>query len=84
MGSREIYPKICLDEICDMFPGTSEFNKTHYVIQGYPCYSAAGQDGCLNTYKFKGEAIILSSIDARCGKCFLPMANGPRYIIHKY
>jgi len=59
-----------LGDLCRTQPGTSEFNKGHYVSEGYPAFSAAGQDGMLPVYQHTGEAVILSSIGAQCGKCF--------------
>ncbi len=50
--------------------GRLKFNKSHYVESGYPAYSAAGQDGLLDRWEFDGEAVVLSSIGARCGKSF--------------
>ena len=37
----------------------------------YPGFSASGQDVWLPFYEHEGEAIILSAVGARCGKCFL-------------
>lgn len=61
---------VTLGDLCRTQPGTSEFNKGHYVSEGYPAFSAAGQDGLLPLYQHTGEAVILSSIGAQCGKCF--------------
>jgi type I restriction enzyme S subunit len=61
---------IKLGEVVITQPGTSEFTKSDYVQNGYPAYSAAGQDGFLRTFRHSGSAIILSSIGAQCGKCF--------------
>ena len=38
---------------------------------GYPAYGAGGINGYLPIAEFNREAVILSSIGARCGKCFL-------------
>ena len=37
-------------------------------------FSASGQDVWLDTFEHEGEAIIVSAVGARCGKCFA--ANG--------
>lgn len=36
----------------------------------YPGYSASGQDVWLDTYNYSREAIIVSAVGARCGRCF--------------
>lgn len=41
-----------------------------FVASGYPAYGAGGLNGMLSTFEFDCEAIILSAIGARCGKCF--------------
>lgn len=41
-----------------------------FVASGFPAYGAGGLNGMLSTYEFDCEAIILSAIGARCGKCF--------------
>jgi len=37
----------------------------------FPAYSASGQDVWCPTAEHKGEAVIISAVGARCGKCFL-------------
>lgn len=37
----------------------------------FPAFSASGQDVWRNGYECEGEAIIVSAVGARCGKCFL-------------
>lgn len=37
----------------------------------YPAFSASGQDVWHSEYEREGEAIIVSAVGARCGKCFL-------------
>ena len=37
----------------------------------YPAFSASGQDVWLDNFVYDGDAIILSAVGARCGKCFL-------------
>jgi len=50
--------------------GNTSLTKAIYKSSGYPAYSAAGLDGFLDFYEHEGEAIIVSAIGARCGKCF--------------
>ncbi len=52
--------------------GKLKFTKSKdYRSTGIPAYSAAGQDGFVATAEFSGDGVVLSSIGARCGKCFL-------------
>ena len=60
-----------LNEICSIDWGNTSITKESYVERGYPAYSASGQDGFLKDYEFENDAIVLSAIGARCGKCFL-------------
>ena len=41
-----------------------------YCAEGYPAYSAAGKDGFVSQFEYDADGVILSSIGARCGKCF--------------
>jgi type I restriction enzyme S subunit len=59
-----------LDEICTVDWGNTSLTKKIYVPYGFPAYSASGQDGFLDFYEQEGDAIVLSAIGARCGKCF--------------
>ncbi len=61
---------VALKEVGITQPGSTEFTKADYLPDGFPAYSAAGQDGFLNCFKHSGPAVILSSIGAQCGKCF--------------
>lgn len=53
--------------------GRHKLSGLHFVNEGdrYPAYGAGGLNGYLATYEFERPAVILSSIGARCGKCFL-------------
>lgn len=43
-----------------------------YRSNGFPAFSAAGQDGFVELAEFRStDAVVLSSIGALCGKCFL-------------
>lgn len=37
----------------------------------YPAFSASGQDVWHTEYGYEGDAIIVSAVGARCGKCFI-------------
>jgi type I restriction enzyme S subunit len=37
----------------------------------FPAFSASGQDVWRNAFEHEGDAIIVSAVGARCGKCFL-------------
>lgn len=41
-----------------------------FVEKGYPSYGAGGLNGYLTKAEFSEPAVVLSSIGARCGKCF--------------
>ena len=55
--------------------GRLKLTKGDYRVTGVPAYSAAGQDGFVAVTESEEPAVILSSIGARCGKCFY--APGP-------
>lgn len=54
--------------------GRLGLTKSDYVVDGYPAFSASGQDGFVDQHEFEGEAVIVSAIGARCGRSFF--ANG--------
>lgn len=84
-----------LNEIAKVEWGNTSITKKSYTKKGYPAYSASGQDGYLNSYEWEGEAIVLSAIGARCGKCFfatdkwtaikntIVIQSDPKHINHK-
>lgn len=54
--------------------GRHGFSGNHFVdpSDGFPAYGAGGLNGYLASHEFDGQtAVVLSSIGARCGKCFL-------------
>jgi type I restriction enzyme S subunit len=53
--------------------GRHGLSGNHFVpeSEGYPAFGAGGLNGYLPTYEFDRSAVVLSSIGARCGKCFL-------------
>lgn len=63
---------IQLSEVAQVIGGGRlKLTKQDYVEKGYPAFSAAGQDGYVKPVEFNANGVILSSIGARCGKCFL-------------
>jgi len=63
-----------LSEIAELNWGNTNITKASYIENGFPAFSASGNDGNLNLYEFETNGIVLSAIGAKCGKCFL--ANG--------
>ena len=60
-----------LGEIAKIYQGgKSGLTKKDYVKSGFSAFSAMGQDGFTKKAFDSGSAVILSSIGARCGKCF--------------
>src|SRR5436309_3496653 len=37
----------------------------------WPAFSASGQDVWRDDWEYEGNAVIISAVGARCGKCFL-------------
>lgn len=63
---------VTLNECCEIVAGGRRgFTGSDFVPDGYPAYGAGGLNGHLASYEFDRPAVILSSIGARCGKCFL-------------
>jgi len=60
-----------LGEVAEIYQGgKSGLTKKDYVKSGFLAFSATGQDGFTKKAFDSGFAVILSSIGARCGKCF--------------
>jgi type I restriction enzyme, S subunit len=53
--------------------GRHGLSGNHFVNaqDGFPAFGAGGLNGYLSSYEFDQPGVILSSIGARCGKCFL-------------
>lgn len=51
--------------------GRKKLTGFDFVDSGYPAFGAGGINGYLSEYEFDRSAVVLSSIGARCGKCFL-------------
>lgn len=63
---------VALSEFCTFSGGGKlKLTKQDYTEQGFPAFSASGQDGNVANWEFDRPAVVLSSIGARCGKCFL-------------
>lgn len=65
------WPTPQLQEFCRIIQGgRSGLSGNDFVPEGVPAYGAGGLNGYLPTHEFDEPAVILSSIGARCGKCF--------------
>ena len=51
--------------------GRKKLTGVDFVESGYPAFGAGGINGYLDEFEFDQSAVVLSSIGARCGKCFL-------------
>jgi type I restriction enzyme S subunit len=64
-------PTALLSEVCRIVQGGRlKLTGNDFVPKGYPAYGAGGLNGFLPSFEFDEPAVILSSIGARCGKCF--------------
>ena len=59
-----------LGDVAEVKWGNTSITKAAYVGEGYPAISATGIDGFLKHYEHDCEAVVVSAIGARCGKCF--------------
>lgn len=59
-----------LGDVANVDWGNTSITKSSYTEEGYPAFSAAGQDGFMPIYEHEGDAVVVSAIGARCGKCF--------------
>lgn len=60
-----------LSDFCQITQGGRHgLSGNDFVEDGYPAYGAGGMNGLLPNYEFDESAVVLSSIGARCGKCF--------------
>jgi type I restriction enzyme S subunit len=60
-----------LSDFCYIIQGGRlKLSGNDFVSQGFPAYGAGGLNGYLDVAEFDCEAVILSAIGARCGKCF--------------
>jgi len=65
------FQKVRLGDIAKIDWGNTSITKASYVSEGYPAYSATGNDGFLSFAEHEKDGIVLSAIGARCGKCFI-------------
>jgi len=67
------WPQVQLSSVARVQAGgKSGQSGLSFVESGYPAYGAGGVNGHLPDWEFEDGAVILSSIGARCGKCFFP------------
>ncbi|MCT7532526.1 restriction endonuclease subunit S [Aliarcobacter cryaerophilus] len=60
-----------LNDVCEIDWGNTKLTKSIFKAEGkYDVFSASGNDGKTDFFEQEGNAIILSAIGARCGKCF--------------
>jgi type I restriction enzyme S subunit len=60
-----------LGDVVTIKSGNSKLTKKKYIPNGkYTAFSGTGPDGKTDFYEHEGDAIILSAVGARCGKCF--------------
>lgn len=63
--------RVVLSDFCQIIQGGRlKLSGNDFVTQGFPAYGAGGLNGHLDIAEFDCEAVILSAIGARCGKCF--------------
>jgi len=61
-----------LGDVCTIVPGgRSKLTGNDFTPSGFPAFGAGGLNGYLPNAEFSDPAVVLSSIGARCGKCFL-------------
>jgi type I restriction enzyme M protein len=71
IGIESKWKVVRLNEVAEIDWGNTSLTKEIHRKNGeYDVYSATGLDGKADFYEHEGEAIILSAIGARCGKCF--------------
>lgn len=66
------FPQIELQQVAEIIQGgRHKLSGNHFVNEGgFPAFGAGGLNGYLPTAEFDRNAVVLSSIGARCGKCF--------------
>jgi type I restriction enzyme S subunit len=61
-----------LRDFCEFVQGgRQKLSGKNFVDAGYPAFGAGGLNGYLPEPEFDRDAVVLSAIGARCGKCFL-------------
>ncbi|MCK9360740.1 restriction endonuclease subunit S [Patescibacteria group bacterium] len=56
-----------LGDVADLNWGDTNTTKSSYTEEGFPAYSASGQDGFLDHFDYDREGVVLSAIGANCG-----------------
>lgn len=70
-GVPEGWSTARIGELSGVFGGGKlGLTKASYRPSGFPAFSAAGQDGFVDRHEYAVPGVVLSSIGARCGKCF--------------
>jgi len=59
-----------LDAIANVDWGNTSLTKDAYRDSGHTAFSASGPDGFVESWEYEADAVVLSAIGARCGKCF--------------
>lgn len=69
------WPKVSLHSIARHHSGNSKLIKgtlhDEPAVNLFPAFSATGQDVWRDGFDREGDAIIISAVGARCGKCFI-------------
>lgn len=66
------WPTSELQDFCEIKGGGRlKLSGNDFVDDGFPAYGAGGMNGLLHVAEFDRDAVVLSAIGARCGKCFL-------------
>lgn len=61
-----------LSDFCEIIAGgRKKWTGKDFVESGFPAFGAGGINGQLPEAEFDQPAVVLSSIGARCGKCFI-------------
>lgn len=64
--------RVPLSDIAEIVAGgRQKLTGRDFVETGYPAFGAGGLNGFLPSPEFDRPGIVLSSVGARCGKCFL-------------
>jgi type I restriction enzyme S subunit len=60
-----------VEDILDVSWGDTDVTKKSYSEEGFPAFSAKGQDGYLQYYDYEQWGIVLSAIGANCGNTWI-------------
>ncbi|MER9353612.1 restriction endonuclease subunit S [Mesorhizobium sp. M0514] len=60
-----------LGDVTNLKWGDTSKTKKSYVTEGFPAFSATGQDGKLPDWNFDRTGIVLSAIGAHCGRTWI-------------